>query len=88
MATMPAAAPEIPRPPDGSVIVLEGVPWDTYVALRDAPENYHVHMIFKNGKLELMSPSFRHQREGTGKNRTRVSFWRMSHGCAKSRSST
>jgi Uma2 family endonuclease len=42
--------------------VLYGVTWDAYVALRDAPENYHVRMTYDRGTLEMMSPSRRHER--------------------------
>jgi Uma2 family endonuclease len=40
---------------------LHGVPWQTYLELRDAPENEHVHMTYNQGKLEMMSPSTTHE---------------------------
>ena len=45
--------------------VLHGVSWQTYTALRDAPENYHVRMTFDRGDLEMMSPSKRHEQVAT-----------------------
>lgn len=42
-------------------IVLRGVPWQTYVALRDIPENWHVRMTYDGGVLEMMSPGKRHE---------------------------
>ena len=41
--------------------LLHGVSWETYVALRDAPENYHVRMTYDRGELEMMSPSKPHE---------------------------
>ncbi len=40
--------------------LLHGVSWQTYMALRDAPENYHVHMTYDRGELKMMLPSMRH----------------------------
>jgi len=53
-----------PRAP-GERFVLSGVSWETYVALRDAPENYHVRMTYDRGDLEMMSPSRRHEKFAT-----------------------
>jgi Uma2 family endonuclease len=50
---------EIERTPSWSF--LGGVPWDAYVLLREAPENYHVRMTYDRGALEIMSPSKRHE---------------------------
>ena len=43
--------------------LLRGVPWETYVALRDATdaESSHVRMTYSRGDLELMSPSRLHE---------------------------
>ena len=41
-------------------LVLRGVPWDAYVALRDPECNNHVFMTYDRGTLELMSPSGQH----------------------------
>lgn len=49
-------------PPPQSRFLLHGVPWEAYVLLRDAPENYHVRMTFDRGELEIMSPTRRHER--------------------------
>lgn len=51
--------------PDSSFgsVVLYGVSWETYVALRDADDNNHLRMTYDRGRLELMSPrSRRHER--------------------------
>ncbi len=37
-----------------------GVGWQTYVSLREAPENHHVRMTYHRGDLEIMSPSKSH----------------------------
>src|SRR5438309_1935317 len=53
------AAPEAERR-----FVAWGVPWDTYVALRDtfdASPNAGVRMTYLEGTLELMSPSDLHE---------------------------
>lgn len=41
-------------------LVLLGVPWETYVTLRDLECNNHVFMTYDRGTLELMSPSGQH----------------------------
>jgi Uma2 family endonuclease len=41
-------------------LVLRGVPWETYVALRDPECNNHIFMTYDRGTLELMSPSGQH----------------------------
>ncbi|MEK7863430.1 MAG: Uma2 family endonuclease [Chloroflexota bacterium] len=43
--------------------LLEGVPWWTYVALRDALEDAGTRMTYVEGTLELMSPSETHEEE-------------------------
>jgi Uma2 family endonuclease len=42
-------------------IVLQGVPWSTYVVLRDSIESASVRMTYLEGCLEIMSPSHRHE---------------------------
>ena len=37
--------------------MLYGVPWQTYVELRENPENDHLRMTYDRGTLEIMSPS-------------------------------
>ncbi|HEV3343155.1 MAG TPA: Uma2 family endonuclease [Pirellulales bacterium] len=42
-------------------IVLSGISWQMYEQLRENEENWHVHMAYDNGRLELMSPSPDHE---------------------------
>jgi len=44
--------------------LLRGVPWQTYLSLREAPENHHLRMTYDRGDLEMMSPSAWHERLG------------------------
>ncbi len=44
-----------------SRFLLYGVPWETYLALRDLPQNGHVRMTYDRGALEMMTPSKRHE---------------------------
>jgi len=48
-----------PQPPPR--FLLHEVSWETYLALRDAPENYNVRMTYDQGELEMMSPSMAHE---------------------------
>ncbi len=41
--------------------VLYGIAWNTYLELREIPENYHLRMTYDQGALELTSPSIRHE---------------------------
>ena len=41
--------------------VMYGIPWNTYVELRENPENYHLRMTYDRGTLEIMSPSANHE---------------------------
>jgi len=41
--------------------VLYGVSWDSYNDMREEPDNYHLHMTYNEGTLEIMSPSARHE---------------------------
>ena len=43
--------------------LLTGVPWPTYVSLRDTLESSRVQMTYLAGSLELMSPSKLHEEE-------------------------
>jgi Uma2 family endonuclease len=43
-------------------LVLHGVGWETYLGLREVPENYHLRMTYDQGDLEVMSPSSSHER--------------------------
>ena len=51
--------------PAGQRFLLQGISWQTYVALRDVRENYHVRMTYDRGDLEMMSPSKRHEQAAT-----------------------
>lgn len=42
-------------------VVLRGVPYGLYVALRDLEENHHVRMTYHDGTLEIMSPQPVHE---------------------------
>ncbi|MEM6786364.1 MAG: Uma2 family endonuclease [Myxococcota bacterium] len=58
-----AARPLAP-PVDADVdqrVVLHGVPWSTYVVLRDTVDSSGVRMTYLEGTLEIMSPSRRHE---------------------------
>jgi Uma2 family endonuclease len=43
-------------------IVLQGIGWDLYVALRDLPENRNKRMVYDRGVLEIMTLSSFHER--------------------------
>jgi Uma2 family endonuclease len=62
---MVAAAPLYPVDPPGAAveqrILLGGVPWATYVMLRDSIESGAVKMTYLEGWLEIMSPSREHE---------------------------
>jgi Uma2 family endonuclease len=58
----------------GQWCVLEGIPWETYVALRDVPANEHVRMTYDRGRLEIMSPSKRHEQSAALLDRL-ISAW-------------
>jgi Uma2 family endonuclease len=42
-------------------VVLRGVPWEVYEALRDIEASWHVRMAYDGGTLEMMSPSGDHE---------------------------
>src|SRR4051812_25964594 len=56
------AATPLPMPPPPAArpgeqrVLLTGVPWDTYVALRDSVDTPGVRMTFCEGALEIMAP--------------------------------
>jgi Uma2 family endonuclease len=57
----PEAEPSPPFPAEPR-LVLRGVPWCTYVALRDATEDQSsLKLTYLAGDLELMSPSMLHE---------------------------
>lgn len=45
-----------PARPDEQRVTLFGVPWDTYVTLRDTVDTPSVRMTYCEGTLEIMSP--------------------------------
>lgn len=60
----PVARPGIPSPEEDRRFVLYGVPWETYVALRDQLDesaSSGVRMTYLKGTLELRSPSRNHE---------------------------
>jgi hypothetical protein len=62
---MVAAAEILPQPPNGleqdQFVVLHGVEWKTYCALRELLDGPGVRMTYSKGVLEIMSPSRRHE---------------------------
>jgi Uma2 family endonuclease len=42
-------------------ILLSGISWELYEALRGNEENWHIRMAYDKGRLELMSPSPSHE---------------------------
>jgi Uma2 family endonuclease len=60
-AHAPLPSPTSAAPPDEQRFVLHDVPWQTYVALRDALDNPGLRMTYHEGTLELMSPSPEHE---------------------------
>jgi Uma2 family endonuclease len=62
---MAAAAPlyplHTPAPDEEPRILLFGVPWSTYVVLRDSLGSPGVRMTYLEGRLEIMSPSREHE---------------------------
>jgi Uma2 family endonuclease len=66
MATATQASADAPSVPDVSTsedrFLLQGVAWETYVALRDALDDQaSLKMTYLEGALELMSPSTLHE---------------------------
>ena len=56
-----APLPDLPRPTEGeSRVLLGGVPWSTYVVLRDTVDSPGLKMTYLEGWLEIMSPSRSH----------------------------
>jgi Uma2 family endonuclease len=50
-----------PAPAKPGRVVLHDVPWALYVALRDIDANRNVRMAYDDGRLEIMSPRYRHE---------------------------
>ncbi|WP_438007700.1 Uma2 family endonuclease [Sorangium sp. So ce321] len=53
--------PSSTAPPGEQRFVIHGVPWQTYVRLRDELDTPSLRMTFCEGTLELMSPSIDHE---------------------------
>lgn len=63
LATPTALPPSAWHDADGDHFLLQGVTWEQYVAIRDALDDRPgVKITFLCGELELMSPSFAHER--------------------------
>jgi Uma2 family endonuclease len=50
---------------DEQRFVVSGVPWETYVMLREALDHTNLRMTYLEGTLEIMSPSRRHELQKT-----------------------
>jgi Uma2 family endonuclease len=62
MAAAPSIYPlHVPSPVEEQRILLGGVPWSTYVVLRDSLDSPGLRMTYLNGWLEIMSPSRLHE---------------------------
>src|SRR5687768_13794599 len=55
------AAKEIALASAERPLLLRGVSWETYQALRAPQENNHLRMTYDRGALEIMSPSRKHE---------------------------
>lgn len=66
---MAAVAPlypvQPPSPTEERRVLLSGVPWSTYVVLRDSLDSSGVRMTYLRGQLEIMSPSREHEVDKT-----------------------
>src|SRR5436190_21302028 len=60
MSALATAAPPLRELSDADSIVLHGVSWDVYQALRQPAENDHLRMTYDGGALEIMSPQKKH----------------------------
>jgi len=61
-APVARSAPVADNPPR---IVLHNIPWELYERLRAERSNWGIRMAYDRGKLELMSPSQRHEEIGS-----------------------
>ncbi|CAN5913091.1 Uma2 family endonuclease [soil metagenome] len=59
MAT--AQKPRVETVDPGQRIVLQGMSWGLYEALLEENQTRHIFLTYDRGKLEFMSPSFRHE---------------------------
>ncbi|WP_437677224.1 Uma2 family endonuclease [Sorangium sp. So ce131] len=60
-AHLPLPSPTSTSPAGEQRFVLYGVPWQTYVRLRDELDTPGLRMTFYEGTLELMRPSLEHE---------------------------
>ncbi len=63
MVALVPSVPSVTAPPDQGEhrVLLNGVDWKTYCAIRDLIDSPGVRMAFFEGVLEIMSPSRRHE---------------------------
>src|SRR5258708_11383668 len=62
MVAVRTSRPPQPRPRGEQRFVIEGVPWKSYMLLREALDVPGLRMTYFKGALELMSPSPEHER--------------------------
>ena len=55
------SAPTPPRPDGHGPVVLRGVSWQTYQAMRNDPGIRRVRLTYDRGNLQIMPPLFRHE---------------------------
>lgn len=60
-AATPLFPKHVPLPSEEQRILLTGVPWSTYVVMRDSIESASTRMTYLEGCLEIMSPSRGHE---------------------------
>lgn len=61
---LPTIPPPLTPSDMDAVVVLRGVPFQTYEALREADDRSSLRLTFLDGTLEIMSPSARHENIG------------------------
>src|SRR4051812_36222106 len=62
---LPQVPPPPARPVDEQRVLMSGVSWDTYVALREADDRPGLRMTYCEGELEIMSPGPEHEEAKT-----------------------
>jgi Uma2 family endonuclease len=59
---MPVASPTRRNPTESErPILLDGISWETYSAILHDYEDRNIFLTYDRGRLEIMSPSFRHE---------------------------
>ncbi|MBW3540097.1 MAG: Uma2 family endonuclease [Planctomycetes bacterium] len=61
----PVADADLPLLPDEQRFLLTNVSWEFYERLLEELGDRHIRVTFDRGNLELMSPSYRHERGGS-----------------------